>query len=756
MTVERAIVMRYQVINLQGSGVELPFPLTDEDAPNVYVSVTVLGKDAQGQPDFRQGYIELPVKPVQETLNVTLTSQPERTGPGDTVTFSIHVADSGGKPVQGEFSLSVVDLAIFALADPNSPDILSAFYGEQPLGVRTSLALAASASRSAFLPGGMGGGGGAAPTVVRENFPDTAYWNAEVLTDVNGNAQVTTTLPDNLTTWQVDLRGVTQNTLVGQAQARIVTTKELLVRPVTPRFLVVDDHALLAAVVQNNTNADLDADVSIQAAGFRLDDSTPAAQKAHVPAGGQARVEWWGTAQDVDKVDAVFSAFAGNLSDASRPAGGSLPVLHYTAQQTFATSGVLDGAGERLELVSLPRSFDVQGGSLRLELSPSLAAGMLDGLGVLEQYPYDCTEQTLSRFLPNLEVYQALQTFGIESPDLKARLDRTLSQGLSRLGVRQNTDGGWGWWSDEQSDPYITAYVLFGLGRTSQAGIKVDSKVLQRAVDYLKAAMPNTQMSPNTWQIDRLAFMSFALSEVGAASSPGPDSLYTLRDQMDPWAQAMLALTMQKLNPADDRVNTLLSDLQTTALLTAAGTHWQDRQEAWQNLVSPETATAIVVYALALREPASTLLPGAVRYMMANRIANGAWGSTYETAWSLMALSEVMKGTGELSGSYSFTAGLNGTPLAAGQAGGSPTDISPVVSSLPLSSLFPQDPNALLIQRQAGAGRLYYSAYLNIDRPVDEVAPLDQGLSVSRGDVPSGRHRLPSIRLPRPPICWGR
>jgi uncharacterized protein YfaS (alpha-2-macroglobulin family) len=737
VTVERALVMRHQVIELQGSGIELPLSLTEDDAPNIYVVVTLLGKDAQGQPDFRQGYVELPVKPVRETLNVTLTSQPERTGPGDQVTFSIHVVDSGGKPVQGEFSLSVVDLAIFSLADPNSPDILSAFYGEQPLGVRTSLSLAALASRQAYLPGGMGGGGGAAPQVIRENFPDTAYWNAEVLTDADGNAQVTMTLPDNLTTWQVDLRGVTQNTLIGQAQAQIITTKELLVRPVTPRFLVVDDHAALAAVVQNNTSVDMDADVSLQAAGFRLDNPTGAVQKVHVPAEGRIRLEWWGTVEDVEKVDAVFSVTAGDLSDASRPSAGALPVLHYTAPQTFATSGVLDGAGERLEIVSPPRSFEAHGGSLRLELSSSLAAGMMDSLSALEQYPYECTEQTLSRFLPNLEVYRALQTFGIDSQEMKARLNRTLSQGITRLAVRQNSDGGWGWWSGEQSDPYITAYILFGLGRTDQTATKIDRKVIQRAVDYLNAAMPNTQMVSNPWQIDRMAFMSFALSEVGAVSSPGPDSLYALRDQMDPWAQALLALTLQKLNPADERVKTLLSDLQSTAQLTAAGAHWQNRQEAWQNLVSPGTATAMVVYALAQRQPASVVLPEAVRYLMATRQPNGAWGSTYETAWSVMALTEVMKGTGELGGGYSFSASLNGTPLASGQAGGSPTDVSPVVSTLPLSSLYAEDPNALLIQRQAGLGRLYYSAYLNVNRPVETVSPLDQGINISRGVYPA-------------------
>jgi uncharacterized protein YfaS (alpha-2-macroglobulin family) len=234
-----------------------------------------------------------------------------------------------------------------------------------------------------------------------------------------------------------------------------------------------------------------------------------------------------------------------------------------------------------------------------------------------------------------------------------------------------------------------------------------------------------------------MVFMSFALSEIGAVSSPGPDALYALRDQLDPWAQALLALTMQKQDPTDARVKTLLSDLQSTAALSATGAHWQERQAAWQNSVSPVTATAIVVYALAQREPASAVLPEAVRYIMDSRKGSGAWGSTYETAWSLMALTEVMKGTGELGGAYSFTADFNGTPLASGQAGGGPTAITPVISTLPLSSLYPNDPNALLIRREAGSGRLYYSAYLNVNRPVESVAPSDQGINISRGIYPS-------------------
>jgi uncharacterized protein YfaS (alpha-2-macroglobulin family) len=92
--------------------------------------------------------------------------------------------------------------------------------------VRTGIDLAAYAQRQTALADGLGGGGGGAeaPSVARENFPDTAFWSANIITAEDGSAQVNMTLPDNLTTWQVDLRGLTADTRVGEAQTQFVTS----------------------------------------------------------------------------------------------------------------------------------------------------------------------------------------------------------------------------------------------------------------------------------------------------------------------------------------------------------------------------------------------------------------------------------------------------------------------------------------------------------------------------------------------------
>jgi uncharacterized protein YfaS (alpha-2-macroglobulin family) len=174
----------------------------------------------------------------------------------------------------------------------------------------------------------------------------------------------------------------------------------------------------------------------------------------------------------------------------------------------------------------------------------------------------------------------------------------------------------------------------------------------------------------------------------------------------------------------------LYSDLETSAIRTATGTHWEGHGSR-ANMETPVFSSAVVIYALAQHDPASATIPEAVRYLMAARGADGAWASTYETAWAIMALTRVMQGTGELAGDFGFSAALNGIGLVQGAAGDD-ARLNPVSASVPVSSLYAEDPNALMIRRSDGPGRLYYTAHLNVLRPVEDVTPLDQGISISR------------------------
>jgi len=730
VTVERDQIHTVSTYTVGGTGKTITLPLSKEEVPNVYLSVTLLGEDENGNLDFRQGYVNVPVEPEEQLLNVELISDPKQTKPGGEVTLDIQVTDSEGQPVQGEFSLVVVDKAVLALADPNAKDISEAFFGERPLAVRLGLPMGIHAGREMALPGGIGGGGGAVVLPVRDQFPDTSYWNAEVITDERGQATITVRLPDNLTTWQVQTRGITKDSKVGQGVTDVVTRKELLVRPVTPRFLVAGDHLRFAAIVHNNTEEDLSADVSLQVKGMRLDEPSQETQVVDIPSGGRERVEWWGTVEDVSQVEMVFSAKSGTLSDAVQPYQGPLPVLQYTGSRTYGTSGVIQEEGMRLEIVDLPRTFDPTRGTLDLELSPSLAAVMTTALDALQDDEHESTLGMMSQLLPDLVAYRALKELGLENPELETRLNESLPQILETITGLQNEDGGWSWWRGGISDQTITSYLLFGMAQAREAGVFVDADVIQRANEFLVATLPSPDMLSRAWQYDQLAFQYFALQAAGAANVNGVERLYEYREQLSPWGKAMLGWVLESKTPGDERAESIFSNLESNALQSATGVHWEEGDDP-SHLHSTGTTTAIVIYNLARYDPQARSLPNAVRYLTSTRAPNGSWRSDYETAWSVLALSEVMKGTEEFAADFPFKASLNGKEIISGRADG-PSQLSSISASTPVGVLLSDRPNALEIEHGQGNGPLYYRSHLTVSRPAADVTPYGNGMSLSR------------------------
>ncbi|HZW02303.1 MAG TPA: alpha-2-macroglobulin family protein, partial [Anaerolineaceae bacterium] len=578
--------------------------------------------------------------------------------------------------------------------------------------------------------GGGGGGGDQAPVPqIRTDFQDTAFWSATLTTGEDGTATAEVLLPDNLTTWVALARGLDAESRVGEAETEVTVSKPLLIRPSVPRYFVAGDHVRLAAIAHNNTAEALTAQISLQATGFSLQDGAAAQQTVKIPAGRWQVVYWPGQVGDGDGVDLVFQAQAGDLSDAATPEGGQLPVLRYTAPQTFTTTGILAEGGEELEIVSLPRSFDPDAGRLQVELSTTLAGAVVAGLEALEAYPYDYTEPVISHLLPNLQVKLALQRLEVADPELLAGLNQAIEPNLEWLHQHQNNDGGWGWAPNRPSDTYLSAYALLALARAQQAGELVDAAVVSAAQNYLLATLISPEMAAEEWQLNRLAFVHFALSESGLTSVP-PTALYPFQDRLSPWAKAFLAISLAAGESGSEPVQTLLSELQATAVRSSGGVHWDSDPADWANYANPLFSTSAVTYALSKADPASPLLADAVRYLVAHYRIRGV-GSSYGTAWALLALTEYMEGTGELQAVYDFSARLNDSEIVSGQASGL-SALEPAQAEVPIGELNAEAANGLVISRTDGPGRLYYRADLQVSRPVETIPALERGLTIER------------------------
>ena len=734
ITVERSEVMLAEVVKLQGSGLTYQYPLTEKDIPNVYISVYILGETAQNQTEYRQGIVNLNVSPQEKFLTVTVTPTPAVSIPGGNISVVVEVKDHTGNPIQGEFSLAIIDKAILALMEPKELPIQEAFYGKQPISVMSGFSLAGYAAQMSLEAGGMGGGGAdSAYPQLREEFPDTAYWNATIVTDVEGRALLSLPLPDNLTTWQINARGLTETTLVGEASAELMTQKDLMVRPQTPRFLVAGDHLGLMAIVHNNTAKQIDAYVSLQAVGFHLDDPNQQTQSFKIAANASITATWWGVVENIDAVELIFNAQAGALQDAARPVWGNLPVTRYITPMRYTTAGVLTEAGSTLEVISLPTSFTPQGGVLELELTSSLAGAIVDSLAAIKVDQYDDNISIMAGLLSNIEAYNSLNTLGIDSPTLQTNLEDQINLALHKLITNQNYDGGWHWIRSrdhsEVSDTFVTAYVLIGMERVRNAGFKVSNFTLDTARSFLL----NNLMSPqsDTAVLDSQCFKIYALQGDFTDANNTINDLYKNRSLLSPWAKAMLTLTLENMNRSDSRITTLLSDLESSAIRSASGAHWETQDISWFLPGTPAFSTALAVITIAQLDPASPLLVDGVRYLMSIRQSNRLWGSIFDSAWILMALNGALKGTGDLQADFGFSSTLNETRIAEGQAG-LPQDLTSINVSVPLNDLYADWPNALTISRETGSGRLYYRSDLIVYQSADSAPPINKGLSLSR------------------------
>ncbi len=747
VTYERGHIYKQDVVLLTGNSTIYKLPITSDMAPMAYVSVVVVsGADNTKSPDFKIGLTRINVDTSQQTLDVKVTTDKTTAGPGDSVKYTIVTKDSAGKPVPADVSLAVADKAALALAPSNSGPILKSFYPDQGLGVQTALGLVSNAEdfnaqyRASIPEGGGSGGGGSEASLgiitVRQDFKDTAFFQAQVTTDANGQAQVTVKLPENLTTWVADARAATTDGHVGQATNELVSTKPLFVEMQTPRFFVAGDQARIGAVIHNNGAQALDVNVSLDAQGVEL--ITPAAQAVSVPANNQAYVTWdLNVNADAQRVDLTAQATSGPYTDSSKPALGTLPgqgipVYTYSVVETVGSSGVLGTADSATEGVQLPTTYNYSNVQLSIDVAPSLAASMQDSLTYLTDYPYLCMEQTISSFLPNVISTRALKLAGLSNQTLQDNLDQQVNPALQRIYAKQKPDGGWNWWDGPDSDPQTSAYVVLGLLEAKDAGYPVSADVLNNGIGYLNQNLPNLYENAATWQYNRYAFMLYVLGRGEALQAGQINFPYEHRTSLSRFGEAYLAQAMFMLDPQDNRIASLMSDLGSAAVLSASGAHWQEApaQVDYWNWNTDTRTTAIVLNAFVQIDPKNPITAQAVRWLMAHR-ESSHWHSTQETAWSLIALTNWLTVSKEYDTNYQYAIGLNGSLLQQGNAG--KDNLTQTVKlQVALKDLLKDTVNYVVFTRGSGTGNLYYDAYLSTTLPVESIQPLDQGMSLSR------------------------
>ena len=636
VAVEGRDLYEARLVPLAGNTGLVEVPLRPAYAPNVFVAVHVRkGRDLQTR------VLEIPVRAERHELSIGLKSDRERYRPGEQGIVAIETRDARGAPVAAELSLGVVDEAIYSLRRDETPDPHDIFYGRRPDAVTTAV------SFPIRYYGGADKGGREEP---RKDFRDVAFWGPSVTTDSSGHGRVALRWPDNLTTWRLTSRGIGQGTLVGRSVAKTLVTRDLVARLSLPRRFVAGDAAELISLVNNRTGAPLtDVREDLEASGLaRL--AGPRSRTSDIPAGGESRAPWRVTIAhelpaEIDSARArfVFHARASKDADAVELA---------TQVQAKAVPLRPHGAGLLSEAragvtVALPGDLVRSGSSLALELSPSPAGMCLGAVEWLVATPYTCTEQTANAILPASALLAAARKAGVQIPGWDDP-DRKLAPYLDRLATLQRPDGGWGWWSGSESDPYLTALAIDALASVSRLGMThaAADQALNRAQGGLMLLLAATRSRDG--EAYMLAHLAPLLTLPNAESRfPGlkarlmelMTSVHSARHELGTAALALGTTGAVALGRSAE-AKELFSLLEKRARRDGAGLSWPaDEREAWFGEAHENTGYALE--AMLALDPRDARGADIVRWLAGHR--RGAyWRSTRSTGPVAMALARFL------------------------------------------------------------------------------------------------------------------
>ncbi|MGZ3475237.1 MAG: alpha-2-macroglobulin family protein, partial [Polyangiales bacterium] len=771
VTVERAGVLHQEVIPLEGSTPVIEVAVKKEWFPNVFVSIDVVrgriqappaaqkGKIDLGGPEFRFGTTELKIDPESHRLKLAIAPSKTQLAPGETFDADVAVTDQDGKPAKASVTFYAVDEGVLMLTGYKTPDPLPPFAERQRLAVfgldsREYLARILPMKAGEKVPilgwdwpqpdgwnkGGQYGDGGGASNTPRADFRATAFFEAGRVTSEDGHAKFHIKLPDNLTSYRLMAVAASGDDRFGFGESQVQASKKLMIRPALPRLVRVGDSFEASFVV---TAKDMSAgvDVTLKAAGLVVEG--PSTAHVNVAANTQVPVRFKVKATQPGNASLDVTATGGGTSDRVQLTRTvELPL----AMKSVAAYGETSGA-MAVQLGKLDGIRPDQGG-LKVKMASSALVGLDSSFDRLIEYPYGCTEQLVSRILPLVSLRDLAKEANVRLP---AKIDEVIDASIAKVLEHQGYDGGFGFWDDDASQLWLSAYSTFVIEEAAKKGYTVPKESRERAVAFLRNRLPSTipkdepeeekdagaaeddalgpigdgltETDKKGLQLASAAFMVDALATAGASDPGSINRLYDKRKDMPLFAQAMLLHAMAAAKLPQSQLDTLAKEIEARLRIGPNEVLAQPEGPVYAPMLDSGTrTTALVLRAFMAANPKHPLGSRLARGILNARV-DGAWRSTQENLWALLALDAYKRTQEQGTAQFEGTAFLGSETI--GHAFFQGMREEPIF--VPANKL-----GGDLTFKVEGAGKMFWSAELRYATTVLPKTPLDRGFFVEK------------------------
>jgi len=367
-------------------------------------------------------------------------------------------------------------------------------------------------------------------------------------------------------------------------------------------------------------------------------------------------------------------------------------------------------------------------GALFISVASTVLVGLGGSVEQLMMYPYDCTEQLASRLVPVIALRELAQVYKLPTP---ANAEEFVTTTLDKLVGRQHGWDGFGMWDDSpEANPWVSAHAMWCLALAKQSGFAVPEQTIKRGITYLRNYRSNHQSDQCGLAIG--AFITDVLVQLGDNDRSATNALWQKWEVLPLFSQAFLAHAIATGGGETAAINDMVRSLETRIRLQGdKAIVAEDYGSTYSSLMDSSTrTTAVVLRALLAAKRDHRLAAPLARGILGAR-KHGAWRSTQENAYALVALDDYRKSHESEDPSFVATAWFGGDQIL--QQAMTGRSVHAVDTSIPAGRMIKSGASTLVFERGGNEkGTLFYEARLHYARTTLPSQPLDRGFFVQK------------------------
>ena len=486
VTIENEKVVSYQYVNIQKRTASLDIKLNGEHLPNVYVTATLIKPHEVSEIPLTvaHGFQSLRVEEKSRKIPVEIVAE-------KAVRSKTHQKIRVKAEPNSYVTLAAVDNGVLQVTSFETPDPYGYFYAKRALEVNAYDMYPLLFPEVRPRLSSTGGDGSEMKKRVNpmpaKRIKIVSYWSG--ISQANGSGEANFEFDIPQFSGQVRLMAVAyKNEHFGSADAAVTVADPIVISAALPRFLSPGDTVDVPLTLTNTTNKTTTATARINVTGaVNVVGSNSQTVSLNPNSENRAYFKLVAAPQiSIGKINVEVNALGEKFTDETE-----ISVRPASALQKVTGSGALGSNGRQQISIS---TSDFMPGSLDYELvisrSPALELGKQ--LSFLVQYPYGCTEQTVSAAFPQL-YFSDLS----ELVQLKAYKQAALSnvqEAIRQIKLRQLYNGALTLWDGEgQEHWWASVYAAHFLWEAKRAGFDVDDKTLQSLFTYLINRLRNKE-----------------------------------------------------------------------------------------------------------------------------------------------------------------------------------------------------------------------------------------------------------------------